>query len=322
MLVTELGSGHPGRTLSLFIFLPFIIATAFHGYRHYAISIGQTLVTSPLSFYSSPFSPSTDPSRRAYCTCLYDEGYVPGAILLGYSLKRHGMLESTVAQHMVLLHTPGSLSIDSMAVLEEIGWDLRLVPQIPYPQGKPPARNFMEQYTKLTLFEFEEFEQIFYLDADTLVHRPFQEIWSYPVALAAVRDVRMGHGWLPSINAGTLLLKPNRRVLQHMLEVAPIFKYDTVFAEQGLLNAYWAQAITHLPYAYNGQLGIKRVFPEIWKVFLDDVKIIHYTGVKPWEWHIETDTPLERELWWDVWRQMEVDRKRRGARSLGSMGRG
>lgn len=82
----------------------------------------------------------------------------------------------------------------------------------------------------------EEFDQVFYMDADTLVHRPFHEIWSYPVPLAAARDVRMGHGWLPSINAGTLLLKPNKRVLEHMLEIAPIYKYNTVFAEQGLLN--------------------------------------------------------------------------------------
>ncbi|KAG8985515.1 hypothetical protein FRB94_004877 [Tulasnella sp. JGI-2019a] len=306
--------------LSLLALFAPIIAGAFQGYQHY-INLGQALVTSPLSFYSSPFSHSTNPSKRAYCTCLYDEGYVPGAILLGYSLKKHGMLDPAVAQNMVLLYTPGSLSIDSLEILKEGGWDAREVAQIPHPPGRPPAGNFMDQYTKLTLFELEEFEQIFYLDADTLVHRPFPEIWAYPVALAAARDVRMGHGWLDSINAGTLLLKPNRRVLKHMLEIAPIFKYNTVFAEQGLLNAYWAQAITLLPYAYNGQLGIKRVFPKIWEAFWKDVKIIHYTGVKPWEWHAETDMPAERELWWNVWAEMEDDRKRHGAESLGALGR-
>lgn len=38
----------------------------------------------------------------------------------------------------------------------------------------------------------EEYEQIFYMDADMLVVKPFPEIWSFPVPLAATRDVRMG----------------------------------------------------------------------------------------------------------------------------------
>lgn len=49
---------------------------------------------------------------------------------------------------------------------------------------------------------------------------------------------------------------------------------------------------------YNGQLGIKRVFPKIWESFKDDVKIIHYTGLKPWQWYEAPDMPVEREIWW------------------------
>lgn len=45
-----------------------------------------------------------------------------------------------------------------------------------------------------------------------------------------------GYGWLPTINGGSLLLKPNKALLSHMLEISPIFKYDTVFAEQSLLQ--------------------------------------------------------------------------------------
>ncbi|KAG8762363.1 hypothetical protein FRC15_008532, partial [Serendipita sp. 397] len=52
----------------------------------------REIVTSPLSFYAQPFSPSFDPAKRAYATTLYSESYLPGALLLGHSLRQHGML--------------------------------------------------------------------------------------------------------------------------------------------------------------------------------------------------------------------------------------
>lgn len=68
---------------------------------------------------------------------------------------------------------------------------------------------------------------------------------------------RAGSGWLPTINAGSLLLKPNKKLLAHMLELAPTFRYNAVFAEQALLNAYWARDLTILPYLYNGQVCVR-----------------------------------------------------------------
>lgn len=312
----------PSTLSRLVWFTALIIAllSSYFGYNYYE-SLGKALETSPLSFYDNPFTPTSDPSRRAYATTLYDEHYVPGAILLGYSLKKHGMLDSQVAQTMLLLHTPGSLGELSMQLLQEVGWTLRTVNHIPPPIGRPPAHNFMDQYTKLRLFELDDYDMIFYLDADMMVVRPFSEIWSFPVPLAATRDVRMGYGWLPSINAGSLLLKPNRRLLSHMLEIAPTYKYNYVFAEQGLLNAYWARDITILPYIYNGQLGIKRVFPKIWERFKDDVKIIHYTGLKPWQWYEKPDMPVERELWWREWEEMLEERKAQDLVDISRMGR-
>jgi len=302
-------------------FLVLLAAAVFQGWRYYQ-SLGEALITDPLSFYSKPFGPSLDPSHRAYATCLYNEAYVPGALLLGWSLQQHGMLAPNVSQHMVLLHTPGALGDESLRLLGEVGWEPREVELVPPPKGRKPASNFMEQYTKLRLFELEEFDQVFYLDADMLVIKPFTEVWSFPVPLAAARDVRKGFGWLPTINAGSLLLKPNKRLFEHMMEIAPKFKYNAVFAEQGLLQAYWAQALTHLPYIYNGQLGIKRVFPKIWQtVFQNDVKIIHYTGLKPWEWHEESDMPVERALWWETWERMVGDRRASGLSDLGRLAR-
>ncbi|KAG9054827.1 hypothetical protein FS842_004046 [Serendipita sp. 407] len=266
--------------------------------------------TSPLAFYDEPFNLSLNASRRAYATTLYDEGYVPGALLLGHSLRFHGMLKPDVAQHMVLLHLPDRISNESLGLLRETGWETIEVERIPHPKGKAPSLIYIDQYTKLRLFEMEEFEQIFYIDADALVVKPFPEIWSFPTPFAASRDVRKGHGWLSTINAGTFLLKPSQRLLSHMLQVAPYLKYESKFAEQALLNVYWERDITILPYLYNAQLDIKRVSRDAWNSLKDRMRIIHYTGVKPWQCKGKTDLPTERQIWLDAWRNMMEEKQR------------
>ncbi|KAG8817773.1 hypothetical protein FRC18_000363 [Serendipita sp. 400] len=162
----------------------------------------------------------------------------------------------------------------------------------------------------------EEFEQIFYIDADALVVKPFPEIWSFPTPFAASRDVRKGHGWLSTINAGTFLLKPSQRLLSHMLQVAPYLKYESKFAEQALLNVYWERDITILPYLYNAQLDIKRVSRDAWNSLKDRMRIIHYTGVKPWQCKGKTDLPTERQIWLDAWRNMMEEKQRSNHPSL------
>jgi lipopolysaccharide biosynthesis glycosyltransferase len=69
------------------------------------------------------------------------------------------------------------------------------------------------------------------------------------------------------------------------------------------------------------KLGVKRVFPKIWEAFKNDIKIIHYTGLKPWQWHEEPDMPIERELWWRIWEEMEEARSKQGLQTLGNIGR-
>ncbi|KAG8777399.1 hypothetical protein FRC15_011373, partial [Serendipita sp. 397] len=215
----------------------------------------KDIVTSPLGFYPNPFAPTSDPSKRAYATTLYDEGYLPGALLLGYSLRKHGMLRPDIAQHMILLHISGRLSEDILQLLRSVGWETVAVERVPAPEGKPPGPEYIDQYTKLRLFELDQFDQVFYIDADALVVKSFPEIWSFPAPFAACRDIRIGTDsiWLPTINAGTLLLKPNRYLFAHMLEAAPFMKYENWFAEQGLLNEYWLRDATFYPYIFNGQ---------------------------------------------------------------------
>lgn len=66
---------------------------------------------------------------------------------------------------------------------------------------------------------------------------------------------------------------------------------------------------------------MKREFPDVWEIVLKDLKIIHFTGVKPWQWHKPPELPLERQMWWDTWGELEAERAENGLPNLGSMGR-
>jgi len=60
-----------------------------------------------------------------------------------------------------------------------------------FSRGKEAGEQFSGPlYKAPTVRARTEFEQIFYMDADTLAYRAFPEIWSFPVASAASRDVR------------------------------------------------------------------------------------------------------------------------------------
>jgi glycogenin glucosyltransferase len=65
---------------------------------------------------------------------------------------------------------------------------------------------------------------------------PSPEIWPFPVPLAAARDVPHGFGWLPTINAGTLLFQPKGGAFEDMMRKAGALRNGTVFAELRLLE--------------------------------------------------------------------------------------
>ena len=50
---------------------------------------------------------------------------------------------------------------------------------------------------------------------------------------------------------------------------------------QAFLNQWFAPSAIRLPYIYNGDLAYKERSPEMWKGIWGEMKIIHYTIVKP-----------------------------------------
>lgn len=79
-----------------------------------------------------------------------------------------------------------------------------------------------------------------------------------------------------------------------------IAEYPLGQAEQAFLNLYLGGTSMRLPYIYNGNLAIKTRSPVLWRRLADEMRIVHYTLVKPFLHEIESSSdtilsPLEVE---------------------------
>ncbi|KAF2448110.1 glycosyltransferase family 8 protein [Karstenula rhodostoma CBS 690.94] len=135
---------------------------------------------------------------------------------------------------------------------------------------RPASTRWKEQFSKLRVFEMEEYRRILFVDADTVLTGPVDGIFAEPevATLAPTLDrkhqVRWGEARLPaqwlfaarsdnaltgarahptpplqaeSFDAGFFLLKPDRRVFAHLLSVmALVGRFDPQAMDQGLLN--------------------------------------------------------------------------------------
>ncbi|KAH0578468.1 hypothetical protein H2248_003616 [Termitomyces sp. 'cryptogamus'] len=234
----------------------------------------------PPPLLSHPRSHPATYERRAVVSTLYSDSYAIGASVLLHSIKTHNIS----ASHFFLAYLPGRISNEALCVVRAAGWDPVPVPFIPPPHGgKDVHHRFFDQYTKLNIWGLDA-SKVVYLDADTLVRKNFDELFEMPWAFAAVPDVYGDRrGFTIGFNAGVMLYTPDEGLLRRMKEMLEIAKYPLEQAEQSFLNLFFAGSAVRLPYAYNANLAIKKVSPELWRGMgeADEMRVVHYTLVKP-----------------------------------------
>ena len=223
---------------------------------------------------------SSSHQHTAVVTTLFSDSYAAAVATLGYSLSR----ANTTARKLVL-YFPDRISPAALCLATSTGLEPLPIDRIPPPHnGEGMNPHFMDQFTKLTLWTLDTIgvEALVYLDADTLVLRNFDELFTLPFNFAAVPDVFLDRrGFVVDFNAGVLLLKPDTRVHRAMLAALPTARFPPEYAEQAFLNQWFAPSAIRLPYIYNGNLAYKERSPEMWEGIWGEMKIIHYTIVKP-----------------------------------------
>ncbi|OCH95067.1 nucleotide-diphospho-sugar transferase [Obba rivulosa] len=217
---------------------------------------------------------------NAIVTSLYTDAYAPAVATLGHSLNA-----ANSSARRIMLYIPEQISPRALCIAAASGFAPLPVPRIAPPHGgRGVYPRFVDQYSKLQLWALGEHgvRAAVYLDADTLVRRGFDELFRLPYAFAAVPDVFVNHkGFSLMFNAGVLLVRPDKRVFEDMLAKVETTSFPPKDAEQAFLNYYYGKEALRLPYAYNANLAIKQRQPALWEDLWPEVRIVHYTLVKP-----------------------------------------
>jgi len=218
--------------------------------------------------------------QRAVVSSLYTDSYVFPLIVLGHTLKQHH-----VNARRILIYLPDRISKRTKCFVQAAGWELREVDFIPPPHGgKGIHHSFVDQYTKLNIWTLDKMgiKTAVYLDADTIVRRNFDEIWNVPFEFGAVPDVWVNDpGFTAGFNAGILFFHPSTEIFEDMRSKLETTDFRLKDAEQSYLNHYFGAQAVRLPYAYGGNIAIKERSPDMWDAMQSDMRIVHYTLVKP-----------------------------------------
>ncbi|KAI0919068.1 hypothetical protein AcV5_002081 [Taiwanofungus camphoratus] len=238
----------------------------------------------------TPFQPAST-YENAVVTSLYTDAFATAVATLGHTLNA---VNSTAGR--LLLYIPDKVSTEALCIAAASGFMPYAVTRIPPPHSGV-HRHFLDQYSKLQLWTLDTIgvKSLVYLDADTLAHRNFDELFSSPFNFGAVPDVYLDtRGFSLGFNAGVLFVRPSTAVFKDMLAKIVVARYPAEDAEQSFLNHYFGAEAVRLPYAYNANLAIKRRKRSLWEELRREVRIVHYTLVKPFLQGDYAEVEMER----------------------------
>ncbi|TEB39260.1 nucleotide-diphospho-sugar transferase [Coprinellus micaceus] len=267
------------------------------------------------------------PRRFAYVTLLTRNSYLPGLLVLWFSLRE---VESRYPLVVMVTHT---LPLDARDLLRKV--DIRMIEAEPV---RPAFEHYLatsdfrfaDTWTKLRGFELVEFDRIVLLDCDMVVRRNMDDLFTLALSrdeIAAVHvcacnpyDIKhYPKDWIPQncahsatstptspppkvaeeprpcqqLNSGTLVVQPSHQLFQ---TVCRVLQDETAvrtftFPDQDLLATAFHGKWIPLP-CYGTE---------------EEVRCIHYIlADKPWR----ARTPPRQEFvkthgwWWDMFDRM------------------
>lgn len=223
-------------------------------------------------------------------------GYAEGAIKLGYSVKHHTTLPLDLVV-MELSNKP--LKDETWSRLRNVGWKRCVVNRIGPLDESGTFGRFQDQFTKLHAWGMTVYKTLLYLDSDTLVMRPIDDLLRINLgnkSIGVARDYAEGK-WLNTFNMGVFLIHPDAHEHRRLcdLQKSGAVKFQTSMAEQGFLNSVYKTDWHDIGFSYNANLAIFSQDRFFWNQNESDIRIIHFTMIKPWECSSEYRKPC---LWW------------------------
>ncbi|GAA6004904.1 hypothetical protein JCM10207_008447 [Rhodosporidiobolus poonsookiae] len=288
---------------------------------------------------------ATGPGSAGKCwaTLLTRTNYLQGALVLHHSLVKSGS-----KYPLVVFATPELPQI-ARDILTQRGIPIRDIEFLSPPADQKKELDnhdarFHDTWTKLRVFELEEFERLVLLDSDMLVVRnmdelmemPLEEGWIAAAHACTCNPKKLSHypkHWIPEncghtqahfttplapsaftksthdrLNSGLVVLRPSLATFTAMytfLCTDPrVATYG--FPDQDLLADFFVGKFLPLSYRYNALKTLRYCHSEMWRD--EDVKNIHFILKKPWYYKLPAGDPDAdtHQLWWDAFDELQA----------------
>jgi alpha-N-acetylglucosamine transferase len=290
---------------------------------------------------------SDSPERRAYATFLstrisdlsQEDAYFTAVRVLNYQLQ-HAPATRTNLSIPFIVMVPPHVAMGKRKILADEGAIILPVDNLEPDTVnwvQPGSDRFVDQFTKLRLFEQTQFSRILYLDADMLLMRSLDAIWDEPEAVtvhstlavsesSATPDIAALEAMVPSnytivgvsdtggpdhpfppptgsmLNGGFFLLRPCQALFEYykaLLNAPNLF--DSSLMEQSLLN-YAHKQDGRMPW-HSFQAGKWNVNWPRWTDVVGGAATLHDKF-----WQNSNEGWMDRQLlerWWRTQGQME-----------------
>lgn len=226
--------------------------------------------------------------RKAVWTMLTDDPqYILSAVKLGHSLLTH--TTETRFDMVVMELTSKPLDSAAWSCLREMGWQRCVVDRIK-PLDEISIRiyepRFLDQFTKLHLWNMTMYDTLLYLDSDTLTLRSISHLLHHDLGNKSIAAAaQTWHGIFQGFNMGVFVIHPNTQEYQRLLVIQqdPSVKFETYWAEQGFMNVVYKDKWDDLGFTNNALAWMSWQDNEYWRQKYPFINIIHYVGLKPWK---------------------------------------
>ncbi|KAL0899970.1 hypothetical protein Bca101_083931 [Brassica carinata] len=253
-----------------------------------------------------------NPKREAYATILHSAHvYVCGAITAAQSIRQSGS-----TRDLVIL-VDENISGYHRSGLEAAGWQIRTIQRIRNPIAEKDAYNEWN-YSKFRLWQLTDYEKIIFIDADLLIMRNIDFLFSMPEISATGNNGTL-------FNSGVMVIEPCNCTFQLLMEhINEIESYNG--GDQGYLNevfTWWHRIPKHMNFLKHfwvgDEDGMKRKKTELFGAEPPILYVLHYLGVKPWlcyrdydcnfnsDIFVEFATDIAHRRWWMVHDAMPHD---------------
>ncbi|XP_071696023.1 UDP-glucuronate:xylan alpha-glucuronosyltransferase 2 [Rutidosis leptorrhynchoides] len=249
-------------------------------------------------------SKSKSTKREAYATVLHSsESYVCGAIMLAQSILKTG----TNRDLILLIDT--SISIAKREALTAAGWTIQIIERIRNPRAETGTYNEFN-YSKFRLWQLSDYDKIIFIDADIIVLRNLDLIFSFPQMSAVGNDNSI-------FNSGIMVIEPSNCMFMHfMQQTNEIISYNG--GDQGFLNevfVYWhrlPRRVNFLKNFWSNTTVESSMKNQLFGADPPKLYSIHYLGLKPWlcyrdydcNWDIDDQrvyaSDVAHRTWWKL----------------------